>query len=322
MRAVYRREGGDGRLLVGDPQAAQPAVVVGDGAGGRAGGEQLEGRGGRGPQPLFGPAHRLLERLAEGVGDPLGHRPEPIRVLLPGGGLGVEPLSGDRAGDRPLLVQVPDPAVGQLQVLQRGDRQAGPVQRDAQELGQRGQLLPTVRRDRREPLLELRDGRLGALGLQQEPGQEDRPADVAGVLRDQVVQGRLRVVEPLEMGLDDGLARQEPRVVGEPGQALLQRLERRFELAAVHHPLGALGVGFDLVTAPLVFLSAAARAGHVGVDRRHSEPFSSWEKCRDPAVPGGRRSAARAGPGPGRRGIISVLVSARPAHADTLHAIL
>ena len=166
----------------------------------------------------------------------------------------------ERAIDRPCPGR--RPTVGQLQVLQRGDREARPGTARRPGTGPAGPApADGPPGHRREPLLELGDGRVGALGLQQQPGHEDRPAQMAGVLLEQDVQGRLRGVEPLEMDLDDGLPRQEPGVVREPGQALLQRLERRFELAALHHPLGALGVGFDLMAAPLELLTAAARAG-------------------------------------------------------------
>ena len=71
-----------------------------------------------------------------------------------------------------------------------------------------------LRRHRREPLLELRDGRVGALGLQQQPRQQDRPAHVAGVLLEQAAQGRLGGLELLEMDLDQGFTRQEPGFSG------------------------------------------------------------------------------------------------------------
>ena len=71
-------------------------------------------------------------------------------------------------------------------------------------------------------------------------------------------------------------ARQEPGVIGDLGQPLVQWLERRLVLAVVHEPLGAFGVGFDLLAAPFVLLSAPAGARRIGVDQRHRGPF--WKK--------------------------------------------
>ncbi len=63
---------------------------------------------------------------------------------------------------------------------------------------------------------------------------------------------------------------------GTLAKPFVQWLQGRLILAVVHEPLRTFGVGFDLLAAPFVLLSASTGAGRIGVDQRHRGPF--WEK--------------------------------------------
>ena len=202
-------------------------------------------------------------------------------------------------GNRPRvrLVKSDTPKRDQLQVFEPGDREPGPAQRNAEEYGHRRQRPSLLRRHGREPLLELDCGGGGALALQHQPRHQDRPAQMPGILLKQGPEGRFGRLDLLELDLDQGFPRQEPGIIGILGQPFTQRLDRRLELAVLHHPLGALGVGFDLLAAPLELLTAPARAGRIGVDRRHYQPFSSKKSRGSDGLPtrSPRRSFLTAG---------------------------
>ena len=221
-------QGRDGGPVVGDPEAADAAVPVGDRAGGRAGGQQLERRSRRRPEALLGPAHRPLEGLAERVGHAVRRRPEAIRVLLPGARTPRWPSarrstarSTRRAGDRPSggsSSRCLKPAIGNPARLQR----------DAQEEGQRRQLAAASPAPwPRAPAGTGRRPRRGSRSPAPAASSGSSPPRWPGSFLSRGAQALLGGVDLLEVDLDQGLSRQEPGIVGKLGQALAQRLEGR-----------------------------------------------------------------------------------------------
>src|SRR4051794_13078545 len=91
--------------------------------------------------------------------------------------------------------------------------------------------------------------------------------------------------------MDEGLASEQPGVVGNFAQTFVQRGQRRAELALLLEPLGLLGEGFHLLTAPLELLPAAARARSIRIDRGHGREFLDSEV----AFGGIRVQSSRAG---------------------------
>ena len=91
----------------------------------------------------------------------------------------------------------------------------------------------------------------------------------------QALLGRLR---PLELDLDQGFPRQQPGIVGELGQTLAPGASAPTHAGRSPPSAGVLGVGFDLLAAKFELLTTPARAGRIGVDRRHHQPLSSKKK--------------------------------------------
>jgi hypothetical protein len=165
-------------------------------------------------------------------------------------------------------------------MLQGGRELAGLAQKDPDDAGQTRQFLSFAGWQRAQGLLELRGTGGRAFGLQGEPGHQEQGADVLRLLLEDEAQGGLG---RLDLGLAlaeevNRLAGQQPGVPRVFAQAVVECLDGRVDLAVLVETMGAAGHGLHLLAAPLEFLTAAARAWRIRIDRRHDTRSS--QGCR------------------------------------------